>query len=153
MDKNFILESAKKLKQVSEKSAEEFSAKSELLIAKINELMIERADLEKFIGEDNIAMMKDNHANHVRFISSMLKMYNPEILTDTVLWVFRAYRSHGFKTNYWATQLNSWILIINQLLTKESFNEIYPIYEWMQINIPIFVKLSDEKLEAPNSLH
>jgi len=153
MDRNFILESAKKLKQVSRKSAEEYSEKSEMLIAKINELMIERADLEKFIGEDNIAMMKDNHANHVRFISSMLKMYNPEVLTDTVLWVFRAYRSHGFKTNYWATQLNAWILVIHQLLSKESFNEIYPIYEWMQINIPIFVKLSDEKLEASNSLH
>jgi hypothetical protein len=98
-------------------------------------------------------MMKDNHANHVRFIGSLLKNYNHDVLVDTVLWVFRAYRSHGFTTNYWAAQLNSWIIVIKAVLTSQSFVEVYPYYEWMQVNIPLFVKVSDEKLEAPNSLH
>lgn len=54
---------------------------------------------------------------------------------------------------YWAAQLNTWIEVIKEVLTPESFNEVYPYYDWMQINIPLFVKLSDEKLESPNSLH
>ncbi len=27
------------------------------------------------------------------------------------------------------------------------------LYKWMQVNIPIFVKLSDQDLEATNSMH
>ena len=119
----------------------------------MNSLMLERKDLEKLIGKDNERMMKDNHANHVRFIASILKNYNPEVLVDTVLWVFRAYRSHGFSTNYWATQLNSWIIILKEVLSPKSYTEVYPLYEWMQVNIPLFVKLSDEKLDNSNSLH
>jgi hypothetical protein len=75
------------------------------------------------------------------------------VLVETILWVFRAYRSHGFHTNYWAAQLNSWIEILRNELSEEAYTEIYPYYEWMQVNIPLFVLFSDEKLEAPNSMH
>jgi hypothetical protein len=115
--------------------------------------MLNRADLENLIGENNIDMMKDNHSNHVRFISSILKNHNSEVLVDTILWVFRAYRSHGFASNYWSAQLNTWITIFQEVLTAESYQEVYPYYEWMQINIPTFVILSDEKLDQANSLH
>lgn len=153
MDKNFLLETAQQLKQVSIKTAEEYHQKAEQLISKINTIMLERPDIESLVGANNINMMKDNHANHVRFIASILKNHNPDVLVDTVLWVFRAYRSHGFTTNYWAAQLNTWIIIIKEVLTPECFVEVYPYYEWLQLNIPIFVKVSDEKLEARNSLH
>lgn len=48
---------------------------------------------------NDIEMMKDNHANHVRFVHSILNNPNAEVHTDTVLWVFRAYKSHGFSSN------------------------------------------------------
>ena len=153
MDKNYLLETANRLKQVSIETSSEYSKKAELLTAKMNITMLERPDLENLVGIDNIDMMKDNHANHVRFIASILQNHNPDVLVDTVLWVFRAYRSHGFKTNYWAAQLNTWILVIKDVLTAECYAEVYPYYEWLQINIPTFVKVSDEKLEAPNSAH
>ena len=153
MDKNYLLETAMQLKQVSVKTAEEYHQNAEKLVTKINALMLERQDIENLIGTNNFNMMKDNHANHVRFIASILKHYNHDVLVDTVLWVFRAYRSHGFTTNYWAAQLNSWIIVIKEILTPESFDEVYPYYEWMQVNIPLFVKVSDEKLDAPNSLN
>lgn len=153
MGEKFLLETAQQLKQVSVKTAEEYHQNAEQLIAKMNTLMIERPDIEDLVGANNINMMKDNHANHVRFIASILKNYNADVLVDTVLWVFRAYRSHGFTTNYWAAQLNTWMTIIKEVLSPESFVEVYPYYEWMQINIPLFVKVSDEKLEAQDSLH
>ena len=153
MDKNYLLETAMQLKQVSVKTAAEYHQNAEKLITEMNSLMLERPDIESLVGTNNINMMKDNHSNHVRFIASILKNYNHDVLVDTVLWVFRAYRSHGFTTNYWAAQLNTWIIIIKEVLTPESFVEVYPYYEWMQVNIPLFVKVSDEKLETPNSLH
>ncbi len=45
------------------------------------------------------------------------------------------------------------IIILKESLSVDTFNEIYPLYEWMQINIPLFVKLSDQQLSASNSLH
>jgi len=141
------------LKQVSAKSAEEYFGKCDRLVAMMNVKMAERADIESLVGKNNIDMMKDNHANHARFIASILKNYNPEVLVDTVLWVFRAYRSHGFTSNYWAAQLNLWMVVIKETLTPECFAEVLPYYGWMQVNIPVFVKLSDEKLESTNSMH
>ncbi len=147
MDDNILMESAEKLEQVSKKAAEEYISKSDQLIAKINKKMLERDDVEDLVGKKNLTMMKDNHANHVRFIGSLLKFYNPEIFVHTVLWVFRAYRSHGFHSNYWSAQLNAWIEILKIELSEDVYFEIYPYYEWMQINIPLFVKLSDVKME------
>lgn len=153
MDKNRLLETAQKLEQVNPETAEEYSRKSEELIAQINQKMLGKPEIKNLVGEDNLGMMKDNHANHVRFIASILNNYNPKVFVDTILWVFRAYRSHGFTSNYWATQLNTWIDILKEALTSQCFNEVYPYYEWMQVNIPIFVKLSDQDLETPNSSH
>lgn len=98
MDKNYLIETATQMKQMSSSSAEEYRQKSELLINKMNALMLDKADIEKLVGKENLDMMKDNHANHVRFMASVFKNYNPEVLVETVLWVFRAYRSHGFTT-------------------------------------------------------
>ncbi len=153
MDRSFLLATATQLKQVSIASGEEYHQKMEQLIAQMNTLMLGKVNIESLVGKDNISMMKDNHANHARFMVSVFQNYNPEVLVETVLWVFRAYRSHGFTSNYWATQLNTWIDILKEVLTNESYSEVYPYYEWMQINVPLFVKLSDEKLDASQSLH
>ena len=112
---------------------------------------LKRPEVEELVGKNNIDMMQDNHANHIRFISSILKNYDEEVLVETILWVFRAYRSHGFSTNYWAVQLNTWIKILKNQLSDETFLEVQPLYEWMQINIPVFVAISDKKLESPNN--
>jgi hypothetical protein len=146
MDEDYLLETAEKLKQVSDKTSDEYLSKSDLMTTKMNTMMSERAGIESIIGENNLSMMKDNHANHVRFIASILKNHNSIVLVETVLWVFRAYRSHGFTTNYWSAQLNSWIVILIDNLSPETFEEVYPYYEWMQVNIPTFETVADQKM-------
>lgn len=153
MDKKTLLTAAQRLQPVSESTFAEYRDNTDQLINRINKLMMTRSDLEHLIGSNNTQMMKDNHANHVRFMTSIMKEFNAEVLVDTVFWVFRAYRSHGFAQNYWAAQLNGWIEILKETLSPESYQEVYPYYEWMQINIPAFVSLSDEKLDASNALH
>ena len=69
---------------------------------------------------------------------------NAEVLVESVLWVFRAYRNHGFSPNYWAAQLNTWFQVLPQQLSVASWAEIRPWYEWLQVNIPIFVLLTDK---------
>jgi hypothetical protein len=151
--KEILTESSCRLIQVSPISAAEYAKKENILISRINTVMEQRADIESLVGLHNLSMMNDNHANHVRFMASIFKNYNPEVLVETILWVFRAYRSHKFTTNYWAAQINAWIGILEKELSAEAFLEIYPYYEWMQINIPLFVVVSDEKLDSSVSAH
>lgn len=153
MDRNDLIKTAEKLKQVSVKSAAEFGSKKDDLVTLMNKKMENRPDLLEMVGDGNVEMMKDNHANHARFLESVFIQHSPEILVDTVLWVFRAYRSRNFSSTYWAAQLNTWIEIYKNELSPECFQEVYPYYNWMQINIPTFNKLAEDELDAPLSAH
>lgn len=153
MERSDLITTATQLKPVSWTSVEEFSSKREALVALINQKMENRPDLIDMVGAGNVDMMKDNHANHARFMESIFAQHSPEVLVDTVLWVFRAYRSRNFSSTYWAAQLNAWIEIYKKELSPACFKEIYPFYNWMQINIPTFNRLAEEKLEAPFSSH
>lgn len=145
MTRDQLLESAREIGPVGEAAAREYMEKADRLISRINERMLARDDIRELVGAENIEMMKDNHANHVRFIGSMLHAFNAEVLVETVLWVFRAYRSREFRDAYWAAQLNGWMEILREELSPEAFDEVYPMYSWMQINIPLFVLLSDSE--------
>lgn len=153
MDKTFLLNTANQLLQPSKSSCQEFSDKLGNLISKMNGRMLDRKDLAELVGENNIEMMKDNHSNHARFMESVFTEYNPAVLVDTVLWVFRAYRSRNFSSTYWAAQLNNWIEIYKEELSDGCFKEIIPFYQWMQVNIPIFNALAEQDIDAPLSSH
>lgn len=153
MERTDLIRTAEKLQQVSEKSTAEYSVKREVLVDLMNKKMEKRDDLLSMVGAGNVEMMKDNHANHARFLESIFNQHSPEVLVDTVLWVFRAYRSRNFSSTYWAAQLNSWIEIYKIELSAECFFEIYPYYNWMQINIPTFNQLAENELNDSLSAH
>ncbi len=116
--------------------------------------MLKRPDIKELVGEANLEMMKDNHSNHARFMESVFINYDPpEVLVDTVLWVFRAYRSRNFSSIYWAAQLNGWINIYKTEFSENSYNEIVQFYKWMQVNIPVFNTLAEQEIDAPLSSH
>jgi hypothetical protein len=153
MNRDELIQSAKMLKQVSPAGAAEYGAKRDRMVDLLNEKMVSRTDLKDLVGLGNVDMMKDNHANHARFLESIFHAHNPEVLVDTVLWVFRAYRSRNFSSTYWAAQLNAWIELYKKELTPACYQEIYPYYNWMQINIPAFNRLAEDNLEAGLSAH
>lgn len=145
MDKKFLLESANKLNVFSEKTAQEYLEKTDQLVAMLNQEMLNRKNIEKIVGSENLEMMKDNHRNHTKFIYSIIKNFDENVLVETVLWVFRAYRSHGFDDNYWSILLSSFVVAIEDIFTLDAKKEILPLYDWMLINIPLFIKVTDNK--------
>jgi hypothetical protein len=153
MNRKTLIKTASLLIQVSKESADEYSKNRENLINRMNEKMENRPDLNELVGVQNIEMMKDNHANHVRFMESIFYQHDAEVLVDTVLWVFRAYRSRNFSATYWSAQLNGWIEIMKEELADSTYREIYPYYNWMLINIPVFNSLAEKILIAPASAH
>lgn len=153
MNREWLIESASDLKQVRPQVVITYGEISDKLVAAVNESLLNRADLPDLIGKNNIQMMMDNHANHARFMVSIMKHYNADVFVDTVLWVFRAYRSHGFASTYWAAQLNAWTTALKALLQPDYYSEIYPYYNWLLVNIPIFVSVSDAQLTSPKYLN
>lgn len=146
--KNSLIESASKLSKVSEASLKEYVDKREMLAAKMNEVMLKREDILGIIGgKENLAMMKDNHNNHLQFVTSILQRPDPETLVDTVLWVFHAYMSRGYSSEYFSSQMNTWKELLEESVSKKAFSEIFGIYDWFNVNIPNFVIVANEKLE------
>jgi hypothetical protein len=149
MNLQYLLQAATQLRQPSTPAAAEFDASREGLAEELNRRMSARPDVEKLIGPGNLAMMQDNSRNFCRFMGAMFRAYEPEVLAQTALWVFRAYRSHGFKTTYWPANLDTFVEIVRDRLAPATFDEIYPFFHWLIVNIPTFVKISDEQLADP----
>jgi hypothetical protein len=144
-----LLESARRLPQPPGATVNEFAAKREALVAAVNERLLNRNDLAQLVGAENAKMMTDNHANHARFVESYLGRMDPEVLVDTVLWVFRAYRAHGFRETYWSAQLNAWVEVLKAMLTPDAYTAIYPLYHWFIIHQPAFLALTEAAVAGP----
>ncbi|MCF8234746.1 MAG: hypothetical protein K9G67_11035 [Bacteroidales bacterium] len=143
MTKKELIKDAAKLRQPSEEAARTFSAHSHELLSELNRWLEQRDDLKKMIGKENLAMMRDNHANQVRFMESVFKAFDPQVFVETLLWVFRAYRSHGFQLAYWPAVLNALHEIIKEKLPDQLQDEILPFYTWIQLHIPQLANLSE----------
>lgn len=153
MKKNLI-KTARQLIPPSLTQSNEFAEKCDTIAAKATNTLLVRKDLDKLIGKGNKDMAADNNRNFARFMTALFTDYSPEVFVDTVLWVYTAYRSHGFQTTYWATNLNIWMDHLKTDLSKEAFSEIYPFYNWLIINIPIFSKMTDETVSGtPKDIH
>ncbi len=152
MNLNDLIKTAGALRQPSAEAAAEFEAARDSLAEALNRRMVARPDLDTLIGSGNRAMMEDNSRNFCRFMSSLFLVYEPEVLAQTALWVFRAYRSHGFHTTYWPANLDTFVELARERLAPTAFAETYPFFHWLIVSIPTFVKISDAQLaDPPNS--
>ena len=148
MTKDHLITTAKAMMQPPSEVADEFSARREHLANLVNQSMSVRPDLERLVGVGNRLMMEDNNRNFGRFMESIFYHYEAEVLVETVLWVFRAYRSHGFQTIYWPANLSTWVERLRNELSGRTFEAIYPFYNWLIINIPTFVRLTASQPES-----
>ena len=92
MNMQYLLETANQLRQPSVPAAAEFEASRDGLAEELNCRMSARPDIERLVGSGNLAMMQDNSRNFCRFMSTMFRAYEPNVLAQTALWVFRAYQ-------------------------------------------------------------
>jgi hypothetical protein len=150
MTKNDLLTLATHLQPPSAAAQTEFAQKRQELAAKVNRSMHDRPDLEKLVGVDGRAMSEDNNRNFSLFMESLFQEFRQEVLVDTALWVFRAYRSHGFQVIYWPANLDTWMETLRQELSPPSFTEVAPFYRWLITNIPAFTELTEAQSSEPS---
>ena len=149
MNRDDLIRSARELVQPQADAAEEFQQKMDALAAELNRQMLQRPDLERLIGPNNQEMMQDNSRNFCRFMSSQFHAYEPVALVETALWVFRAYRAHGFQVTYWPAYIDTFTEIAQARLSGEAFGQIFPFLEWLILQIPALVAISDQELAQP----
>lgn len=143
MKKEELIASALNLTPPDAPRVREFTEKREEMAAEVNRIMTARTDLEKLVGPDGKRMSEDNNRNFPLFMESLMTHFQAEVLVDTVLWVFRAYRAHGFQTIYWPANLDTWMETLKAHLSPEAFKAIAPFYVWLITHIPAFVQLTD----------
>ena len=143
MNRQDLLETARALPAFSAAAAQEYADQRELLVASLNQIMLQRADLDQLVGAGNHAMMQDNHHNHAEFMGALLRRCDPRVLTDSVLWVFRTYRAHGFRPDYWPVELAAWVSAGETLLAPSTRAALDPIYTWLTGHCPDFTALTE----------
>lgn len=137
-----LIKSAAKLNKIKTPALNEFIKKRELILAEGNRLMSEKEDLVSLIGENNLDVMIDNNSNHIRFMISIFTHHEPRKFVETILWVFRTYRSRGFNLLYWSEQLKVWQDVLKKHLSEDTLLMVMPYYDWMIENIDEFSELS-----------
>ncbi|MFC1851020.1 hypothetical protein ACFL27_12570 [candidate division CSSED10-310 bacterium] len=152
MNKDYLIKTAREIVVADSKHSQEYSAHKDTMVAEVNRRMEQRSDIKNLLGEKNLEMMKDNHANHALFVVSILQSFNAEVLVETVLWVFRSYRSRNFHPNYWPASLRTWLDVLKNELSPESFMAIKPLYTWFIVNIPHFTALTESQLELDQDI-
>jgi len=147
MTKEELLTSAAILQQPSPEIAQSFERLGDRLALELNQRLVERVDIDKLVGPDNLEMMQNNSRNMIRFMGSLFYHYEPAILVDTALWVFKTYRAHGFQVTYWPAYLDTFMAVLRQNLPCSDFEAVCPFFHWLIVNIPSFTGLS-EKMSA-----
>lgn len=85
MNHDYLLRTARQLRQPDLAAAAEFDADRDSLAEELNRRMLARPDLGRLIGADNSAMMQDNSRNLCRFLGSRSHDFEPDVLVQTVL--------------------------------------------------------------------
>lgn len=144
MTKSELIESANQLKPLDSIHAMAYWNKRELLADMVSMKVKEHPDVNEIVGLENISMMENNHRNHANFIGSMLKDPEPVLLVEIIIWVYRTYQSHGFKSDYWPLMFDCWLEVLQDELSAGTYQRIAPIYNWMAENHCNFIELSKD---------
>ncbi len=62
---------------------------------------------------------------------------------DTILWVFRTYRAHGFQVAFWPANLATLLDVLRAELPPYAFRAVAPFFDWILVNIPVFTELTN----------
>ena len=144
MDKDYLLEEAKKIRQPSAAAALEFSQKRETITALIKKELDSRTDIGEPEAGEKSGMDRNDHTYHMKHMEALFAAYSPEEYVNTTLWTVRMYVSHGFNIDYWASIIDVIVSILKKELSGQAYSEIYPFYRWMTRNIGNFKQICEK---------
>ena len=103
-----LKERVKEIPPVREAAAEEYAAKLDAMVEKVNKQMANHPDIHKLVGGNPFRTMYDNHRNHAMIMSNVLRLSEFRVLAAILPWAYRTYMGHGFHQDYFPQALKNW---------------------------------------------
>ncbi len=132
------------LPEIPSRVAQAYKDRLGEMVEKVNIDMSSRADIRMLIGDNPMSMMFDNHNNHARFMSNVFLLNEYGLLVNTVPWVYRAYRHHGFAYEYFPVHLQVWQQVLKEFLGPDTAAPLVRVYEWMQSHHQDFIESAEQ---------
>ncbi len=126
-----LMENVKEIPPVKEAAAEEYAAKLDAMVEKVNKEMASHPHIHELIGGNPFRTMYDNHRNHAMILSNVLRLSEFRVLAAILPWVYRTYMGHGFQPNYFPEVLNIWKKVIYETMAAENAADIAAVYDWI----------------------
>lgn len=143
MTKEDLIKSALSLTQPSEAAANEAMNHIGAMAEALTEAISNHDDVDALIGPGNLPLMHTNHTNHYEYMASVYDLYDPVSFVETVIWVFRTYRAHGFSVDYWAHMLPASKKVMEEHLSPSAYEQTAPFHDWLFEHIAAFRQVSD----------
>ncbi|HOG12796.1 MAG TPA: cobalamin-dependent protein [Smithellaceae bacterium] len=137
-----LIREARECLQVSPEATARYIKAKDILLEEVNARMTAHPGISNLTGGNPMSMMRDNHSNHLDFMSTVFEFNSFELLVKTVPWVYRSYHSHGFSFDYFPLELEAWKKAVSQFLSPEAAGEINAVYDWMLKNHERMIELS-----------
>lgn len=131
MNLNRLIEEARTLRPVPIGVCEVYQKNAAEMVALVDKRMSEFDGIRDLIGNNPLTMMLANHRHHLSFMTTVFSINHFELLVKTVVWVYRAYHSHGFKYCYFTFELNAWIEAVNSISAAVSMKPVVDVYRWL----------------------
>lgn len=146
-----LVKKAIKLEPVPPEASEAYQSNSEKLVVQVNGEITGRGDLSTLIGDNSLSVLFDNHRHHVSFMDSVFYFNNFEMLARNLPWVYRAYISRGFSSDYFPAVLSAWIGAIQLHIDPATRDPLLRVYEWMRESHRDILELSaqEELFQGP----
>ncbi|MDD3258185.1 MAG: hypothetical protein PHN97_01925, partial [Smithellaceae bacterium] len=115
-----LIREARECLQVSPEATARYIKAKDILLEEVNARMTAHPGISNLTGGNPMSMMRDNHSNHLDFMSTVFEFNSFELLVKTVPWVYRSYHSHGFSFDYFPLELEAWKKAVSQFLSPEA---------------------------------
>jgi MerR family transcriptional regulator, light-induced transcriptional regulator len=112
--------------------AAEYAEKKTALAGFVDRAMDAAPRIDDLIGGNPRQIMYTNHRNHADFMSNVLVLGLPDLLTRVLPWVYHTYAAHGFSYDYFPRALSAWMDAVRALLSSEACESVLPVYDWMR---------------------
>lgn len=136
-----LIEDIKSLHPVSNHAALQYELKHNDLRLYVSRSMESRTDIKELIGFNELSMMQEFQFNHARFMVNVLHLNSFELLGRVFIWVYKAYRSHGFSYEYFPIALSAWKDAIKLYIEAKDAAEIIDLYDWLIRKHDTFVNI------------
>lgn len=143
-----FIDEARRLPTISLNSAQSYQTMLDPMVEQVDIRLTALKNIDTLIGHNPLQLMYDNHRHHGIFMATVFHLNGYELLARTLIWVYRAYSSHGFSYDYFPQQLMAWQKAIEQLLPDNQNSGILGTYDWVLKNHETIIRLS-ETSDAP----